>query len=237
MKSKRFAEALENLSAARQSNGEMHSPFIALFPVDGAAISTMGDLLGTETVSASSDQAARIDELQFDLGEGPCWDALALARTVSEPNMRRSPSGRWPAFREAIASEDVGALFALPMVIGPLRIGAIDLYSTDPTVLDDESIRQGEAMANVVGRHILKSSLAEVGRDYRDELRNPLSRRVLHQATGMVLAQLGLSAADARLVIEGHAFAAGITVVEVAQRIVDRDLVLPGLPSTVEPDE
>jgi hypothetical protein len=84
-------------------------------------------------------------------------------------------------------------------------------------------------MAKVVARHLFSRRLDQVGRAYRDESPHPHSRRVIHQATGMVLAQLDLSAADARLVIEGHAFATGATVMDVAQRIVDRDLVLDEL--------
>ena len=55
-------------------------PFVAFLPVTGAAVSTLGDVLGSETLSASDAHAARLDEVQFDLGEGPCWDALRSAQ-------------------------------------------------------------------------------------------------------------------------------------------------------------
>lgn len=32
--------------------------------------------------------AARIDEVQFDLGEGPCWNAVATGRPVLLPYLR-----------------------------------------------------------------------------------------------------------------------------------------------------
>lgn len=194
--------------------------------MDGAAVSTLGDLLGTETLYASDDLVARVDELQFDLGEGPCWEAVSTASVVYDPDLKAGYDRRWPVFRKAVAGEDVGALYALPMTIGTLQVGAIDLYAREPRVIDPELLEQGEAMANLVARDVFKRTLQQVGRDAQQEDANPLSRRVIHQATGMVLAQLGLSASDARLVIEGHAFAAGTTVMEIAQRIVDRDLVL-----------
>jgi hypothetical protein len=37
-------------------------PFVRLFPVSGASVSTLGDVLGSETLSASDDRAARLDE-------------------------------------------------------------------------------------------------------------------------------------------------------------------------------
>jgi ribosomal protein S4 len=50
------------------------------------------------------------------------------------------------------------------------------------------------------------------------------SRRLIHQATGMVLAQLDISAGDARLLIEGHAFAQNQPMREVAEAILERRL-------------
>jgi hypothetical protein len=54
------------------------------------------------------------------------------------------------------------------------------------------------------------------------------SRREVHQATGMVLAQLGVAAADALLIIRGHAFARGRTVREVSADIVARRIDIAG---------
>jgi hypothetical protein len=48
------------------------------------------------------------------------------------------------------------------------------------------------------------------------------SRREVHQATGMVVAQLDVVAAEALLIIEAHAFAAGVTVRALAADIVAR---------------
>jgi hypothetical protein len=50
------------------------------------------------------------------------------------------------------------------------------------------------------------------------------SRREVHRATGTILAQLHVSPADALLVLRGHAFASGRTVLEVAASVVDRTI-------------
>jgi hypothetical protein len=78
-------------------------------------------------------------------------------------------------------------------------------------------------MATIVGRHVLRHALEQAGEEFADT-GNAHSRRVVHQATGMVLAQLRLPADDARLVIHGHAFATGRPVIEVAKDIVERRL-------------
>lgn len=194
-------------------------PFLAMFPASGAAVSTVGDFLGSETVSASDALAARIDELQFDLGEGPCWDAMNTGRPVLQPDVRAQSRENWPAFSTAISEQRVTSLFAFPLLVGPLRIGAVDLYANDSLTLDANQSRQAGVMAAAVGRHVLRRALDGIGEEY-EALGNSFSRRLIHNATGMVLAQLRISGDDARLIIQGHAFAESKSMMEIADDIV-----------------
>ena len=122
----RFAIAEDALTALAGAESHLYEPFLGVLPVDGLSISTFGDFLPAETISASDAQSFRMDELKFDLGEGPCWDSRETGAPVFEPNIRERPNRVWPAFSEAIIAEDLGALFASPLLLGPLRIGAID---------------------------------------------------------------------------------------------------------------
>ncbi|CAN5120824.1 GAF domain-containing protein [soil metagenome] len=224
MVSKNFVSAMGRLESA--SPGDLHGPFLSVFPVTGVAVSTLGDFLGSETVSASDGQAARLDELQFDLGEGPCWDAMKGGGAILEPDIKRHPRRMWPAFSEAIANDQVSALFAFPLAIGPLHIGAVDMYSAVPMELGADQEREAHAMAGLVGRRVLRQALTRIGSETGNEDEvdrgNVFSRRVIHQATGMVLAQLNISAEDAQLVIRGHAFATSRSMMDIARDIVDR---------------
>ena len=215
-----FAAAMDALERSGETPAGFCRPFLDVLPVSGASVSTVGELLGSETLSASDELAARLDELQFDLGEGPCWDAMATGRPVLEPDVRGRPLAAWPAFSAAIIHADISSIFAFPLAVGPLRMGAVDLYSIAPVELDRRQARQADAMAAVVGRHVLRQALNAVEHD-GDDTGNAYSRRLIHQATGVVLAQLDLSADDARLVIQGYAFAASQSMKEVAQDILD----------------
>ncbi|WP_254773844.1 GAF and ANTAR domain-containing protein [Microbacterium sp. cf046] len=194
--------------------------FLSVLPVAGAAVSTIGHVLGSETIAASDSQAARIDEIQFDLGEGPCWDAMRSATPVLEPAVGTAGRERWPAFAQSIVPDGVNSVFAFPLAIGPLRFGAVDLYSRIPVSLSDTQAHQAEAMAEIVSRHVLRRALASIGDDANEPV-SAFSRRLIHQATGVVLAQVDISADDARLMIQGQAFAAGRPMMEVAQDIID----------------
>jgi hypothetical protein len=215
---------MDALSRQTVDSSSFSFPFVDVLPVTGAAISTLGRLLGSETLSASDPQAARLDEVQFDLGEGPCWDAMTTARPVLTPDVRTQSPRRWPAFARAIDSDELAAIFAFPLVIGPLQIGAVDLYSKRPTELTPTQSRQASEMAGAVSRQVLRQALMRIGSDGSDEKVNAYSRRVIHQATGMVLSQLDVPIDDARLVIEGHAFASNRTMMDVATDIVNGEL-------------
>lgn len=217
--------AIEELANAVDARTSLCLPFLRVLPVTGAAVSTLGAPFGSETVCASDSQAARLDELQFDLGEGPCWDALASRRPVLHEDLH-TQSSKWPLFAEAVSGSGVGAMYAFPLALGSLSIGAVDLYATSPRSLTAVQVEDAETLAAICSRQVLRRALAghPLATTAPDD--GGFSRREVHQATGMVLAQLGVNAADALLIINGYAFARGRTVRGVAADIVARRIDL-----------
>lgn len=230
--SDRFSAAAEALYKLHD-DAHLTRPVLDVVPVTGASISTIGEFLGPETISSSDSVAARLDELQFDLGEGPCWDALSSAGPVLVPDIRDIEAGLWPAFARAISSEGVGAIFAFPLAIGPLRIGAMDLYSAEPGELSSEYTEQSMLLADIVSRRVLRRALRLAGAPEYAEDNSRHSRRSIHQAVGFVIAQLGISPEDAQLLIQGHAFGEGRSMREVAEDILERRLTFTASASTI----
>jgi hypothetical protein len=220
----RFASALGTLNESAGRESELWRPFLQVAPVTGVALSTIAAYLGSETVAASGPIAARIDEVQFDLGEGPCWDAMNTSAPVFDPDVRADPQHNWPSFYEAISSDGVGAVFAFPLAFGPLKIGAVDLYSVEAHQLSAKESQQTAVLAKAASRIILNRALRIMDEPAGTDDTSRFSRRIIHQATGMVLAQLTISADDAALLIRGHAFATGRSMAEVANDIVERQL-------------
>jgi hypothetical protein len=215
-----FDEALQVIEAAPDQPERYCRAFLTVFPVVGAAVSTIGHVLGSETIAATDAQAARLDELQFDLGEGPCWDAMRSGSPILAPRMRSMGQDRWPAFTRSATEDGVRALFAFPLSVGPLRFGAVDMYSTSSVELSEAQTHQAGVMAEIVSRHVLRRALSSVGLE-DEEAVSAYSRRLIHQASGVVLAQIDVSADDARLVIQGHAFGSGRPMMDVARDILE----------------
>ncbi|MCS5735459.1 GAF and ANTAR domain-containing protein [Herbiconiux daphne] len=239
-----FDAAMDALANAHRSRASLCDPFVDVLPVTGASISVLSRDFGTQTICASDRQAARLDELQFDLGVGPCWDAVSRHVPIIEPDVRNTTTAAWPPFIEAIQHDDVGALYAFPLVIGALDVGAVDLYSTSTGGLSPADIRHASSLASVAARQVLRrvvatddSAEAQGDAALVDELDAAgagasdfastgfgSSRREIHQATGMVLAQLSISAEDALLLLRGRAYSSGRSLSEVANDVVERRL-------------
>jgi hypothetical protein len=202
----------------------LYRPFVDQLPVDGAAVSTLGPPLGTETLWASDVLAARIDEILLDLGEGPTWLAAALLLPVLEGDLASVDGRRWPVAHERLQSAGIGGIFAFPLHVGTLAIGAVDLYTLRPATLSPGSVARGSALAASAARVILSRAVAELDATDAMPEDGPYSRREVHQATGMVAAQMRVSVADALLVIKGHAYAAGEPVMHIAGEILARRL-------------
>jgi hypothetical protein len=216
-----FDGAVAAVSTAEGQVSNLARPFLELFPVSGVSVSTLGTVLGSETIAATDALAVRLDELQFDLGEGPCWDALRTRRPVLESDLIHRSASSWPVFSKAVQTEGVGAIFAFPLSIGSMGLGAVDLYSTAPLTLTPTQQQQASALATIVSRVLLQDALKRTG--FPDDA-DSFSRRVIHQATGMVLAQLGVTASDAYLIIQARAFAENRPMREVATDVVARRL-------------
>jgi hypothetical protein len=222
-----FYLATAAVSDRKKQITELARPFLHFLPVSGASVSTFGSILPAESISVTDALAGRVDELQLDLGEGPCWDALSYRRPVMEPDLSTPSSVSWPAFLHAIRDEQIGAIFAFPLLFGPLEIGAVDLYSVAPVSLTSKQQEQTLVLSAIISRIILRNAINDDGLPGET---TSFSRRLIHQATGMVLAQIGTTAEDAHLILQARAFAENRTMREVAQDVLDRQIRFSALP-------
>ncbi|OAN41382.1 GAF and ANTAR domain-containing protein [Microbacterium sp. H83] len=177
-----------------------------------------------ETVSASDDLAAHFIESQLDAGEGPSWDAHRSQAPVLVPHLGEVSPVRWPIFGQAIAESGVRALYSFPLAIGSLRMGAVDLYAESADALSPNAIDLATDLVARSAADVLEHALRTRSLEPSDD--SPFSRREVHQATGMVIAQLRIPPTEALLRIRAHAFASGRSVRETAADITSRRLTL-----------
>ena len=84
--------------------------------------------------------------------------------------------------------------------------------------------------ALIVARVVAAALLAE-GTSIQDAGQGPWSERAeVHQATGMVVAQLGVPEADALALLRAHAFSHDQSVADTAHAVIDRQLTFSANP-------
>jgi hypothetical protein len=195
--------------------------------VDGAAMSLLTASVARETVWATDPVAEMLEDLQFTLNEGACMEAATTGRPVLVPDLYRSTeTARWPMFAAAVAEQtSARALFALPMQWGVVNLGVLDLYRVRPGVLPDNQRRDALSAADTAALMLL-GQRTDPGDGASGLLDQELGHRAeVHQATGMVVAQLAIGATDALARLRAHAFVEQRLLIDVARDVVARRLV------------
>lgn len=181
-------------------------------------------------VCATDDVSSRIEELQLTLGEGPCVDAVDGGVPVLVPDLSDPDDvavDRWPAFMESAASMGVRAIFAFPLRIGAIGVGVLDLYRDRPGELDADDLATALRTADVCALALLDLDLngtagSGLFLDSSDTSGTNALGYQVHQATGMVQVQLGVSTEHAFLLLRARAFATDRSLTELAQDVVNR---------------
>lgn len=205
---------------------------VGLLDVDGAAVSLVFDGANVGTFGVSGPRARLYDEIQFVMGEGPCLESVARRAPVMVDDLADPAESRWPGYGAAMIEHRIRGVYAIPVVVAGEYIGALDLFRAAPNGLVPEQIA-GMAVAAALMRHPLVDLL---NRDMRAAVADPdsnewaelnaFTRTEVSQATGMLMAQLGLDAAGALARLRAYAYADGRSATSVARDVIDRRLRL-----------
>jgi hypothetical protein len=193
--------------------------------MSGAGIMLMSEDLPRGAVRTTNKVSDLIEQLQFELGEGPCVDACQEDRPILEPDLAAPRVPRWLAFSEPAVKAGVRAIFGFPLEVGAFRLGALNLYCDRPGPLSDEQHADALVMANIVAQSLLViQANAPPGRLAAELEAGADFHYVVHQASGMVAAQLDVNVGQALIRLRAYAFGHDRPLAEAAKDIVARRL-------------
>ena len=205
---------------------------MTLLDIDAAAISLVFAGVTSGTLGSSGAAAREYDELQFTFGEGPCLDSVATRGPVLIADLANGNDARWPAYRPALLDHKIRSVFAVPVVLAGEFVGALDLFRGKPGDLRSEHLAGAVIAAELAGMPLLdlmgsdlQAAVNDPGSSAWAEF-NALGRTEVSQATGMLVAQLGVEPAEALLRLRAHAYATNRSATDVARDILDRRLQL-----------
>ncbi|MFF7894623.1 GAF and ANTAR domain-containing protein [Streptomyces sp. NPDC007907] len=203
--------------------GRLCEVAVELLPVIGASVSLRSEGMPVQ-LSASSEQAAHLAQIQATLGDGPCQSALEDGAPVLACDLTTGrDAGRWPVFAQQATEAGVRAVYAVPLGSGPVCVGTLDLYRDRPGGLTDRQLHMARVVAGVM-------TVALMALPHGDEPESPdgedwlsglaTEHDEVYQAVGMIMAQLGVTADDALARLRADAFAHGRTALDVARDVI-----------------
>jgi hypothetical protein len=192
-----------------------------------------------QTVCATDETAAHVDELQFSLGEGPCIEACRTGRPVAVTDLRQAAfnrgeaARRWPVFIGALTeylereNSEIRSIIGLPLRVPAsvsgqeIVFGAVDLHYRDPLIAGARTVAErAQQAADVAALAVLGYLPPSARRSATWWQPEADLRTKVHQATGLLMNNLRLPADQALSRLHASAFAHSQTVTERARQIL-----------------
>jgi GAF domain-containing protein len=140
-------------------------------------------------LAATAELARAVDQAQYEMGEGPCLDALYEHRTVRLPDLAAEP--RWPKFAARARQVGAASMLAIQLYVQGQDLGALNLHSIRPDAFGDESEQVGLLFA-------AHAAVAMAGAQNDAHLNTALSHRdLIGQAKGILMERYKINAQDA----------------------------------------
>jgi hypothetical protein len=196
-----------------------------LLAAKAVAVSLMTEHGPTGIVAALDDESQMVDELQFIVGEGPCWEAFETRVPVLVPDVQGATAQRWPGYSAAVQAHGLRSAFAFPLQVGSARLGVLDVYREQPGALGDEALADALALATITTQALIE------GQGSADDAAAPAgveralkSQFPVYQAQGMVMIQLGVPLSEAMARLRAYAYPQDRSLGAVARDVVARAL-------------
>jgi transcriptional regulator with GAF, ATPase, and Fis domain len=171
------------------------------------------------STAASTDEIARrVDQIEIEVGEGPCLDAILDEAYQHDADLAGGTSP-WPRAAALILSETpVRSAIGYRLFLEGHKVGALNLFSDEPGALTSLSADQGAVLASFAS----VSLLALRAREEADSLRQGLqSNREIGKAVGLLMAAHRVSADEAFAILKRTSQDLNMKLVQVAAQVVE----------------
>ena len=161
---------------------------VEVLPITAAGVTLIAADMDPHYIAASNDHALRFEQLQSEMGEGPCVLAYETRESVEVADVRSDE--RFPRFGPRAADAGLGAVSTLPLRHDEGCLGALDVYRDAPGALAPEDLVAAQTLADVATAYLLNARARDEARAAGDRfqhsaLHDPLTslpnRRLLQE--------------------------------------------------------
>ena len=150
----------------------------------------------SDTIVATADFVARIDDIQYSLGQGPCVSAVADRKIVLSGSL--GGDRRWPQFGSRVARLGVHSVVSLPLITDEGVVGAMNVYAHDKNAFTADAGRLGELFAVPAAIAVQNAQVLAQTKRLASQLQAALSSRgVIERALGIMMSRSGGTEAEA----------------------------------------
>ena len=150
---------------------------VDILPIDAAGVSLISPTSDPRIIAGSDESAKRYEQLQTELGEGPCVASYLTDTAISIPDL--TEDDRFPRFVQGALEQGLAAVFTFPLRNGGRCLGALDLYRTTPGALSVEEMATAQTLADVTTGYLLNSearlAMTKFVATVSHELRTPMT--------------------------------------------------------------
>lgn len=139
---------------------------VEIMPITGAGVTLISDGSGPQYVAASDEEALRFEQLQSEVGEGPCLLAYESGEAVAVADLHADD--QFPVFGPAAVAAGLAAVFTFPLRHDDGRLGALDLYRDTPGALDPHTMGAAQTLADVAAAYLNNARSREEARELSD---------------------------------------------------------------------
>lgn len=227
-----LASSMSGAPDAQSAADLLCTACVSVLGIDGAAISLVHHETTSGPFGCSGDRSRTLEDLQFTIGEGPGLDAARMGRIVLAPDLAAVSEVRWPVFAGAALSHGAAAVFALPISLSSVTVGALDLFRDLPGALGPDDLAGAGLAATLAALPLLELMSAErdgaptAGVERAPDQLASLARVEVYQATGMLMGAWDVSAPEALVRLRARAFSLGTTAHQLASSIIERTIMV-----------
>lgn len=176
--------------------------------------------------AATSQEMLNIEKFEISLEQGPCLEAYLTGAQVMAEDLQRC-GDRWPEFTPRIIDLGMRSAAAFPLQLRDDRLGALNMYRSEPRAFASDEVRLGQALADVAAVGILQERAIFEAERRSEQLQRALDSRVLiEQAKGVLVERHGMPPRAAFELLRRHARNNNRKLRDVCRDLMDGELDL-----------